>query len=142
MHASFSPRRHRVQGVTLIELMVGIVIVAILSSIAYPMYSEQVQKARRTDGKNALMDTAQRLERCYTRFGRYDAPNCNVVLPMNSPEAFYALSAVGAITPASFTLAATPQNAQVTDTKCGVLRLTNRGQQGSQNMATDANNCW
>ncbi|HEX9877850.1 MAG TPA: type IV pilin protein [Gammaproteobacteria bacterium] len=137
-----SSRCHRVRGFTLIELMIAIVIISILAVVAYPAYQDQVRRARRGDGKATLLDVAQRLERCYTRFGRYDDANCNVALPLSSAEGFYTVSAVGAITSAAFTLAATPQNVQVGDTRCGVLRLTSTGQQGSQDQDDDANDCW
>ena len=130
------------RGITLLELMIVVVIISILAAIAYPSYQSQVRKTRRADGKAALMETAQQLERCYTRFSRYNDGNCGVALPFNSPEGFYVVSAAAAITASAFTLAATPQGDQVKDTKCGVLRLTNTGQQGSQGQGTDANECW
>lgn len=130
------------RGMTLVELMIVVVVIGILTAIAYPSYLSQVRKTRRADGKAALMQTAQQLERCYTRFSRYNDGNCGVVLPFNSPEGSYVVSAAAATTASAFTLAATPQGDQVKDTKCGVLRLTNTGQQGSQGLGTDANECW
>src|SRR5262245_45668915 len=134
--------RHNLRGITLIELMVVVVVISILAVIAYPSYQDQVRRSRRADGKATLLDVAQRLERCYTRFGRYNDVNCTVVLPVASPEGFYNVAAVGAITPATFTLAATPQGTQVVDATCGVLRLTSAGVQGSQGADTDPNQCW
>jgi type IV pilus assembly protein PilE len=100
-----------------------------------------VRKSRRADGKTALMETSQALERCYTRFSRYDDGNCSVALPVASPEGFYSVAAT-AISANAFTLDATPQGAQTSDAKCGVLRLTSIGQEGSLGSSTDANNCW
>jgi type IV pilus assembly protein PilE len=124
------------------ELLIVVVIISILAVIAYPSYQDQVRRSRRADAKTALLDVAQRLERCYTRFGRYDDANCAVALPVASPDGFYSVAAVGAIAPATFTLAATPQGTQVTDAQCGVLRLTSAGVQGSQGTDADANQCW
>lgn len=140
---SWQPARRHLHGVTLIELMITIVIVALLAAIAYPSYQNQVQRTRRADGKAALLATAQRLERCYTRFSAYDDLGCPVVgaLPDPSPDGFYIVSAA-ALTRSAFTLDATPQNAQTGDTRCGVLRLTSLGQQGSQGALTDTNGCW
>ncbi len=134
-------QRARTRGVTLIELIIAVAVVAILAAIAFPSYQQQIQKTRRADGKAELMETAQQLERCYTRFSRYNDGNCGVALPFNSSEGYYVVSAT-AITASAFTLDATPQGAQADDTRCGVLRLMSTGQQGSQGQSTDANECW
>ncbi len=134
-------QRARTRGFTLIELVVAMAVVGILVAIAFPSYQEQVRKTRRADGKAELMETAQQLERCYTRFSRYDDGNCGVALPFDSSEGYYVVSAA-AITASAFTLDATPQGDQANDARCGVLRLTSTGQQGSQGQGTDANECW
>ena len=144
MHNTFGKlqqQRARTRGVTLIELIIAVAVVAILAAIAFPSYQEQVRKTRRADGKAELMETAQQLERCYTRFSRYNDGNCGVALPSNSSESYYVVSAA-AMTASAFTLDATPQGAQANDTRCGVLRLTSTGLQGSQGQSTDVNECW
>jgi type IV pilus assembly protein PilE len=132
----------RMRGVTLIELMIVVVVVGILAAIAYPSYQSQVLRTKRSDGKAGLMQVAQQLERCYTRFSRYDDVNCGVALPINSPDNRYVVDSVGAITAAAYTLSATPLAGQALDTDCGVLRLTSQGVQGSQGVNADANSCW
>jgi type IV pilus assembly protein PilE len=122
--------------------MITVVIIGILAAIAYPSYQEQVRKTRRADGKAMLMDKAQQLERCYTRFASYvgnDAA-CSIVLPENSLEGYYAISAV-ARDASSFTLSAAPQGDQTNDTKCDALTLDNTGTQGSSGTA-DSTDCW
>src|SRR6266511_2814437 len=52
-------------GFTLIELIVTVAIVAILARIAYPIYQDQVTRARRAEGKAALLKAAQLQERNY-----------------------------------------------------------------------------
>ena len=134
-------RVHRIRGVTLLELMIVVVIVGILAAIAYPSYQDQVRKSRRADGKGVLLQTAQQLERCYTRFASYNNVNCGVALPVDSPEGFYQVSAA-ALTASSFTLDAAPQGAQAADAECGTLRLAHTGAQGSLGADGDANDCW
>jgi type IV pilus assembly protein PilE len=140
MNLSIALRR-RQHGVTLIELLIVVVIIGILAVVAYPSYQEQMRRTRRADGKAMLLDTAQRLERCYTRFNAYNDAGCDVVFPATSPEGFYAIAAP-VLQPTAFTLNATPQNAQTGDSKCGVLRLKSNGQQGSLGADTDTADCW
>ncbi|MEY4588764.1 MAG: hypothetical protein RL497_840, partial [Pseudomonadota bacterium] len=52
-------------GFTLIEVMVTVAIVAILAAIAIPSYSQYVQKTRRTDGQEKLLDMAAQQERWF-----------------------------------------------------------------------------
>jgi type IV pilus assembly protein PilE len=54
------------RGFTLIELMIGLVILGILTAIAYPAYMGTVQRANRTDALEALTTAANRLELFYT----------------------------------------------------------------------------
>jgi len=127
------------RGVTLIELMIVIVVVGILAAIAYPSYQEQVRKTRRTDGQAALLDVAQKLERCFTRFNRYNSADCAVHADLTdgdgitTPEGWYTITNtnVGART---FTLSAAPQGAQTADS-CGTLTLTHTGVRSPAN-------CW
>jgi type IV pilus assembly protein PilE len=137
------PQQATMRGFSLIELMIAVVIIGILASIAYPSFQEQVRKSRRADGKAMLMEKAQELERCYTRFASYigNDDDCNIELPDNSSEDYYVIDEVDRDN-SSFTLSATPQGDQVNDAKCGTLLLTNTGTQGSLGVDSDANDCW
>lgn len=132
-------RVRRNGGVTLLELMIVVVVIGILAAIAYPSYQEQVRKSRRAEGKAELLQTAQRFERCYTRFASYNAGGCDVGgdLPYDSPEEFYVID--GVVAASTFTLSATPQGDQVNDAACGTLTLTNTGVEGA---AGDPEDCW
>ncbi|MGV8919209.1 MAG: type IV pilin protein [Pseudomonas sp.] len=58
-------------GFTLIELLIVVAIVGILGAVAYPSYSDYVRRAHRADIAGLLSDTAQQLERFYSRHGQY-----------------------------------------------------------------------
>lgn len=62
----------KMRGFTLIEVMIVAAIIAIISAIAYPSYMASVRKSNRADAKTELMDVAQRLQRCYTAYGKFN----------------------------------------------------------------------
>ncbi len=70
------------RGVTLLELMVVVVIIGILTAIAYPNYREFVERAKRTEARALLLQIAVNQERFYLQnntFGtmvqlQYDEP--------------------------------------------------------------------
>ena len=135
------------RGFTLIEMMVVIVVIGIIAAIAYPAYTDQLRKTRRSDGQARLVEVAQRLERCRSRLGVYnDAVNCPMVnnvfnggtLP--SEENWYVISAT-ALTPTTFNLQAVPQGAQATDVRCATFLLDQAGTEGSTG-TLPAIDCW
>lgn len=137
--------RRKQSGITLIELMITVGIVAILTAIAYPSYRQQVLRGNRTEGKAELLEAAQELEKCYTRFGAYNSPNCAAFVQLSngvgrpSEARRYQISLVaGNPRPITeYTLRAVPQNGQEADTTCGTLTLDQTGQR----MPT-TDKCW
>ena len=133
----------RMRGVTLIELMVVIVIIGILVAIAYPGYQSQIQRTRRADGTATLLDTAQQLERCFTRYNPYNDEDCDIATSLEagrlSDQGWYVVTDA-APAASTFSLVATPQNAHVDDTICANLTLTNRGTRGATGTAPET--CW
>jgi type IV pilus assembly protein PilE len=108
------------RGVTLIELIVVMVVVAVLAAVAIPSYRQQVIRTNRSNAKTALLQTAQNLERCFTRTNTY--VGC-VALPFTTPEGNYQVSEVAAATATTFSLQAVPQGAQAADAQCATFTL-------------------
>jgi type IV pilus assembly protein PilE len=53
------------RGVTLMELMIVVVIIGILTAVAYPSYTQFVVRAKRTEAKALLLQIAIDQERFY-----------------------------------------------------------------------------
>lgn len=134
-------------GITLIELLTVVTVVAILGAIAIPSYRNYVIRANRSDAKTALLWTAGALERCYTRNNTYDpsVAGCSVTLPKTSDNGYYQVTAAASGSPASwangFTLTATPQGAQAKDTSCANFVLDSRNARTVSGTKTVAE-CW
>ena len=131
-------------GFTLVELMIVVAIVAILATIAYPSYQEQIRRSNRAEAKGLLTEDAHFLERnytvnnCYHRSDAACASAANVTLPRTqSPgtgTAKYTITAAySADAPCTlgqcFTLSAAPTG-NMTGDACGTLTLTQAGVRG------------
>jgi type IV pilus assembly protein PilE len=58
-------------GFTLIELIVAVGVMTILATIAYPAYTGAIRKAKRAEGRSALMQLMQEEERYFSQNNRY-----------------------------------------------------------------------
>jgi type IV pilus assembly protein PilE len=63
--------RKYMQGVTLMELLIVVLIVSILAAIAYPNYRSYVERSKRTEAKAALLQIATNQERHYLNSNVY-----------------------------------------------------------------------
>ncbi|MCS5712498.1 type IV pilin protein [Candidatus Berkiella aquae] len=124
------------KGFSLMELMVAVVIVGILAAIAYPAYTDYINRTRRADGKAALLNMAIYMEHYYTENNSYTGATVTGIGLTNasSQEGYYTLS-ISALTGTSYTLTATPTGAQAADS-CGALTLTNTNVKGPNS------DCW
>ncbi len=141
------------RGFTLIEVMITVAIVGILAAIAYPSYQSYILRSHRSEGMALLSEAAARMERYYaqnstyatatpSRLGLTSTANATTV---NSANGYYSLS-LGTPSATSYSLSATPQNAQASDS-CGTLTLDSTGLKGAAGTTATANaatvsNCW
>lgn len=128
------------KGMSLIELLIVIAVVGILASIAYPSYSDQIKKSARTELVGLLFESAQHLERHYSRAGQYSDTD-TVTTPLASGTAHYSLHAVRGSE--SFTLLARriPGSLMMAD-PCGDYQLDQSGVRSNPAGAASSNGCW
>lgn len=123
------------RGFTLIELMIVVVIIAILASVAWPSYREQVRSGNRADAQGALMGLAQAMERHFTEKGTYKgaaaadadtgAPQIFATeSPLDGSNKTYNL-VISDADDVSYVLQAQPKGGQVGD---GILQLSSSGE--------------
>lgn len=129
---------NRMQGFTLIEVLIAIVIVGILAALALPSYNNQVAKSRRSDCMGVMMSFAQAMEKYnainYTYQGAADGEKntgkpASTLFPDQCPmegNAFYDLT-ISAASVSDFTLTATPV-AGTSQADDGVITINSLGQ--------------
>lgn len=147
--------KHR-GGFSLVEIMIGLVIVGILASIAYPGYASYIARSRRIEGQLALMDIMQQQERFYSLHNTYIAFSADSTDPeasrfkwwSGSEAAGSAYELRGDACPGRdigecIEVKAWPGTARVDakfrDPECGTLSLNSIGQRGPSGTSV---RCW
>ena len=127
----------KINGFTLIELMISVAIVGIIASIAYPSYQNSIQKSHRSGGQAALLNLVNVMERRFTEKNYYDDPAGIDPLPIPNPTPYYAIT-INPVTATTYTLQATPiaGTGQESD-PCGTLQIDNFG-----NKIAATTGCW
>lgn len=114
----------RQRGFTLVELMIVVAVVAILAAFAYPLYTEQVAKSRRSEAIQNLTDFTLRQERWRANNATYatcaqlynTAAGCTLAEGLSD---HYTLDYdAAAPTGTTYSATATPKGAQTGD-RCG-----------------------
>lgn len=130
-------------GMTLIELMIVVIIVAVLASIAVPSYRQYVLRTHRTEAKTALLNLAAAQEKHYLQNNTYAANSALSTAPPNglgivSPteNGWYTI-AITAASNTAFSATATATGSQAADTQCATFTINQVGAKTATNTQ-----CW
>jgi len=127
-----------IRGFTLIELLITVVIFAVVTAIAVPVYQDKVRESRRADARALLLDAANREHRFFADNTAFTATVTDLGYPdpAMSQQGFYQLGVV--VGANGFTATATPQGQQAADAACATLSLASNGTKTS----TGGADCW
>jgi prepilin-type N-terminal cleavage/methylation domain len=132
----------KIRAFTLIELMIVVAVVGILAAIAYPSYTEYVTRAKRADGKAALLAAQLAQEKWRANNTTYSDDLSEINISATSPDGYYAIAISGTPTGTTYTMTATPSG--FTDSRCGVFAINQNGKATSSTQTTTAKleECW
>lgn len=132
--------QRNMRGVTLIELMIVVVIIAILAAVAFPNYREFVTRSKRSEAKAAVLKAAVNQEKWYLTRNQYSTNLAELGFksPFKTESGTYVLT-VSAANPAdNFTVTATYQPTDGEAAKCKTFTMDARGNKTS----APATDCW
>ncbi len=137
----------RLSGFTLIELIITVAIIGILAAIAVPNYNEYVMKSRRTEATALIMEVASKQVRFHSENNTYATTvgelgyGAAAATSYESETGTYDVAVAAGADAISFSLTATPKNAQNGD-KCGTLGYNSAGAKTFSGTGVTLDECW
>ena len=135
----------RQRGMTLIELMTVVIVVATLTTIAVSTYRSQMQRANRTEAKTALLRVQAAQEKFFLQNNRYadddeleGNPPAALGINATTPSGFYTISLATEDDGMAYTASATANEdgGQASDVNCAVMSIDWQGTRGGGDV------CW
>ena len=126
-------------GVTLVEILVVVALVAVLLGLAVPSYQKYLQRGHRVEATRALYGVAACQERVRASSGRYDTTRCTD----NADTEHYRVTIAppGQTSVAFYTAIAVPKSPAEGD-MCGSLTLDQAGARRISGEPARTTACW
>ncbi len=129
-----------INGFTLLEALIVLVILGIVTSIAYPSYQAHLVKAARAEAMVLLLDAANRQEQYYVDNHAYTDTLSDIGVPETTANGYYTISLE--VKDNEFVVKASPIAGPVAnDEQCTELKINELGQKLSSGSAT-TQQCW
>ena len=145
--------KYKQHGVTLLELMIVVAIVAIISAFAFPSYMQYVVNTKRTVATSALLQIADRQQQFFMDNKQFTNDLTNLGFAANplvladdgndtaagDADAVYSIS-LSNVAATTYTITAAPLHGQASrDTYCANLTLDQSGARGN---SAGGGDCW
>ena len=129
-------------GITLVELIVVMAIIAVLATIALPLYRSFVIRSQRTEAKEALLHLASNQEIFYIQHDTYTADLAAVGFASSQTEnGLYELAILSADRQAfAATAAPSSGSGMAADTDCQVFGINSAGERSAS--PDPRGDCW
>jgi type IV pilus assembly protein PilE len=138
----------RQRGVTLLELMAVVTILAILASVAVPTYRRYLIRTQRSEAKIALLQLQTAQEKFYMQNNSFtdnvtDASPDGLGLPATTETGKYTVAVVLADDGQTYEATAAPRTGggQTDDEECASFTINQRGTKGVSG-TSDVQRCW
>lgn len=137
----YASRAGSASGMSLIELIIVVAVVAMLVTIAFPTYSNFQQKARRADAKITLEEIAAKQEGFYITNHRYTSNLAQLGLAGNLTDAgHYVINVLADDQGYTLVAAPAPGSPQANDDECQQFSINNLHVRAA--LPDTSGNCW
>jgi type IV pilus assembly protein PilE len=127
----------KLRGLTLLELVITLAVIALLTALAVPVYTDYLTRSRRVDAYSALVNASAELAHYY---GEHQSYKEAALTTVQSAAGFYHLQLTS--TDTTYKLIAIAQKSQASrDTLCQSFTLTHHGERGITGPG-DIQACW
>jgi type IV pilus assembly protein PilE len=126
------------RGMTLIELLIVVVVIAILGTIAMSSYRSSVVRANRAEGTATLLKVQAAQEKYYLDKQTYTNDLAQLKIPQFTERRLYQIR-LSDVNDTEYTATATAIEGQASDRECAVLSIDETGNRTPSPATT---RCW